>query len=91
MDLYSKTSTRFLQVGKDFRPFHWMNNSTPYKMHTFNTVLVDIENGPNHINKTDALTVLGEPTYLKECNDTQLYVYDKKSPGYKILNARIKD
>jgi len=76
------------QITNDFHPLNWLSNVVDHRDSQINTVIVSHGIEPNHIHVSD-LEVLGDFSAKYECAQFDLYVYDKGTKAYAILNQRI--
>lgn len=88
LDLYSKSSSRALQVTTHLRPYLWLNNTSLYESLKFNGVIVDASKAPNHINSRD-VTFLGSPNGIVSCGSFDIYYYQDDSLGFNLLNYNL--
>ena len=101
LQLNSKDGHIIEQTDATLKRFTWLYNKASYDMYDLSFVIVDrrekmiskeISNNPYFaIEGSSANYALGAPNNLYECEDFDIYAYDKGSHGHTVLNRTVRD
>jgi hypothetical protein len=94
IDLYTSAPVRVLQVGPGLKPYFWMNNQAPYKVLDINGVIVDkpegVQKWPGYLYEED-LPMLGQFSQRIECERIWIYLFNKDSEGFGVIQKLIRN